>query len=148
MKKIITLSLFIVFAINAQSQKSEIFSVEGKAIKGYDVVSFFTEGKAEKGYDSISVSWKNTTWLFASQLNATAFKQNPEKFAPQYGGYCAYGAADGHKAPTQIETWTILNDKLYFNYNLKVKDFWNKNQAELIKKADSNWVELKDKEKL
>ena len=68
---------------------------------------------------------------------------SPEKYAPQYGGYCAFGTADGHKAPTQAETWTIVDDKLYFNYNLKVKDLWNKNMKANIEKADKNWPTVK-----
>jgi hypothetical protein len=74
-----------------------------------------------------------------------AFKANPEKYAPQYGGFCAYGTSEGHKAPTQPDAWTIVNDKLYFNYNKDVKVLWNKNQSERIKKADENWIEIKGK---
>lgn len=74
-----------------------------------------------------------------------AFKANSEKYAPQYGGFCAYGTSEGHKAPTQPDAWTIVNDKLYFNYNKDVKVLWNKNQSERIKKADENWIEIKGK---
>ena len=74
------------------------------------------------------------------------FKQNPQKYAPQYGGYCAYGTSQAHKAPTETDTWSIVNDKLYFNYNKKVQALWLKDQPALIKKADTNWPEIKDKE--
>ena len=74
-----------------------------------------------------------------------SFKKSPEKYAPQYGGYCAYGTAGGHKAPTQTETWTIVDGKLYFNYNEKVKESWNKEQAKLIEKANTQWPLIKDK---
>jgi YHS domain-containing protein len=106
-------------------------------------VAFFKEQTPVKGKKEISYSWNGATWYFASQENAKNFKENPEKYAPQYGGYCAYGTADGHKAPTKVDTWTVLENKLYFNYNQDVKKEWNKNQKELIIKADKNWPAVK-----
>lgn len=147
MKMKLLVAAFAIFAtLSANSQKAEIFSIEGKAIRGYDVVSFFKDNKAVKGSDSLSFNWKNTVWLFSTKENLEQFKSNPEKYAPQYGGYCAYGTAAGHKAPTETDTWTILNDKLYFNYNKKVKELWTKNQQQLIEKANTNWETIKDKE--
>ena len=67
-------------------------------------------------------------------------------YAPQFGGYCAYGTAGNHKAPTLTETWTIINNKLYFNYNQSVKQKWISNQDSLIKQAEYHWITLKDKE--
>lgn len=147
MKKII-LCLLIAFAgiSNSIAQQAEIFSINGKAIRGYDPVAFFTLGKAEKGLEEIAYNWNNTTWLFSTKENREAFKTNPEKYSPQYGGYCAYGTSDGHKAPTETDTWTIVNGKLYFNYNQKVKSLWTKNQEALIIKADGIWPGIKDKE--
>ncbi len=147
MKKII-LFLLIAFSgiSNATAQEAEIFSKEGKAIRGFDPVAFFTIGKAEKGLEEFAYNWKNATWLFSTKENREAFKANPEKYSPQYGGYCAYGTSDGHKAPTETDTWTVVNGKLYFNYNLKVKSLWTKNQDALISKADSIWPSIKNKE--
>ena len=75
-----------------------------------------------------------------------SFSKNPDKYVPQYGGYCAFGLSDGHKAPTDPDAWTIVDGKLYFNYSLKVKELWIKNPTERIEKADKNWPMLKDKE--
>lgn len=125
------------------AQKASIFSVEGKAIRGYDVVAFFSNHQPVKGNDSINYQWNEANWLFSSMKNKALFIKNPEKYAPQYGGYCAYGTAANHKAPTQIDTWTIVNDKLYFNYNTKVKEIWNKKQDSLIEKANYYWPTLK-----
>ncbi len=147
MKKvfIIVVAVFcITFA--ATAQKSEVFITKGNAIKGYDPVAFFTESKAVKGSKVYAYKWKEATWLFSTKDNLNAFKENPEKYAPQYGGYCAYGTAENHKAPTETDTWTITNDKLYFNYNADVKKEWTKQQDALIKKADKNWISIKDKE--
>jgi YHS domain-containing protein len=146
MKQLFIASTFLLFAsIAASAQQSEIFAPGGKAIKGYDAVAFFKQRKPVMGADSLSYGWKGAHWLFSSAENRDAFKKAPEHYAPQYGGYCAYGASEGHKAPTQTDTWTIVNDKLYFNYNSNVKQSWVKNQQALIEKADQNWLALKDK---
>lgn len=146
MKKLIILLAVILTAFfTANAQKSEIFITGGKAIKGYDPVAFFKEAKAVKGSDSLSLNYKNVDWLFSSAENLAAFKDKPEMYEPQYGGYCAYGTANGYKAPTQTDTWTIVEGKLYFNYSQKVKEAWNKQQAALIEKANANWPLIKDK---
>ncbi|MCX2573183.1 YHS domain-containing (seleno)protein [Pedobacter sandarakinus] len=137
------LSLFILFS--ASAQQSEIFAPGGKAIRGFDPVAFFTQAKALKGVDTLSYQWKDVTWLFASAENMAMFKADPEKFAPQYGGYCAYGCSNNYKAPTQADTWTVVDDKLYFNYNVKVKEMWTKEQTERIKAADEKWPIIKNK---
>jgi YHS domain-containing protein len=145
MKRILLIAFVAFFSIvQAKAQKSEIFAPGGKAIKGYDAVAFFKQSKAVKGADSLSYQWKGATWLFANQDDMDAFKATPEKYAPQYGGYCAYGTAQGHKAPTQTDTWTVVNDKLYFNYNAKVKELWTKDQANFIQTADQKWPDLKN----
>lgn len=143
---IVATCMFLLAACTANAQKSEIFTPEGKAINGYDPVAFFREHKAVKGRNELSYMWKDAQWLFSSKANLDSFKTDPEHYAPQYGGYCAYGTAEGHKAPTQTDTWTIVDNKLYFNYNSKVKESWMKDQQALIKKADTQWVNIKDKE--
>lgn len=146
MKNVIFALFCLIGAIgSAKAQKSAVFAPEGKAVNGYDVVAFFKDSKPVMGADSLSYTYKDVKWLFATQANMVAFKANPDHFMPQYGGYCAYGAAQGHKAPTKPETWTIVGDKLYFNYNLKVKESWTKDEQAMIEKADKNWPELKDK---
>lgn len=131
---------------NKSNTRKEIFTPDGKAIKGYDPVAFFREQKAVKGNEEFSYTWKDAQWLFASKENLDSFQANPEHYAPQYGGYCAYGTAHGHKAPTETDTWTIVNNKLYFNYDSKIKESWMKDQPGFIEKADKEWVNIKDKE--
>jgi YHS domain-containing protein len=135
--------LFFLFACGRTNQHSEIFAPGGQAIKGYDAVAFFTERKPVVGNNGLSYSWKGAEWLFSSKENLESFSSDPEKYAPQYGGYCAYGTANGHKAPTETDTWTIVDDKLYFNYSSKVKEMWLKDQKALIEKADKNWPSVK-----
>lgn len=140
------LSLLLLASSVSLAQKSEIYAPAGIAIKGYDPVAFFTETKPVMGYDSLAYNWKDAKWLFSTKANQDNFKANPEKYAPQFGGYCAYGTAQGHKAPTETDTWTIVDGKLYFNYNAKVKTFWMKDQQNFISKAYENWPAIKDKE--
>ena len=128
----------------AWSQKSPVFVTDKGAIQGYDPVAFFKEQRPVLGSDAISYEWNDARWHFASEENKKVFINDPEKYAPQYGGYCAFGTAEGHKAPTEVDTWSIVNDKLYFNYNKQVQKEWAKNRGELIKKADENWPSVKD----
>jgi len=136
---------FLLLAFSAQSQKAEIFKKDGAAIGGYDAVAFFLMQKPVKGLDKFSIEWKGANWHFSSKENAAAFAAAPEKYAPQYGGYCALGMAGGYKAPTEIDTWRIVDDKLYFNYNQRVKDQWSTDLPGYIKKADLNWPAIKEK---
>ncbi|WP_291131633.1 YHS domain-containing (seleno)protein [Flavobacterium sp. UBA7682] len=144
MKKTILLIAFVFTTLVVQAQSSEVFSNKKGAINGYDAVAYFTESKAVVGDTKYSTKWKEATWYFSSKENLTAFKANPEKYAPQFGGYCAYGTSQGHKAPTDPEAWTIVDGKLYLNYNKDVKKKWSKNQKELIEQANAEWPKIKD----
>lgn len=145
MKKIIGILLIAFISSTATfAQQSEIFIVNGKAIRGYDVVAFFTASTPVKGEEQYAYVWKDATWLFSSVENRELFKNNPEKYTPQYGGYCAYGMSGGYKAPTVIEAWKIVDQKLYFNYSLKVQEMWNKDIPGYIQKADGNWQKVRN----
>lgn len=145
MKRTILIVLLSVAGfLQVKAQKAEIFTKDGKAIRGYDPVAFFKVSKPVKGADSLAYKYKDATWLFSSKENLESFKANPDKYAPQYGGYCAYGVSAGHKSPTETDTWTVVDDKLYFNYNMKVKEAWTKDQPALIKKADEKWPDIKN----
>lgn len=137
--------LMVLFAVPALAQKPEIFTTKEGAIRGYDAVAYFQSGKPVKGETQWMYEWKTQKWLFSSRENLERFKSNPEKYAPQYGGWCAYGMARGYKAKTEPEAWSIVNGKLYLNYDLGVRDDWNKKQSEYIKTADENWKSVKSK---
>jgi YHS domain-containing protein len=125
------------------AQNNEIYSTGNVAINGYDAVAYFTSSKAVKGSEIYKHQWKGTTWLFSTSQNAEKFKADPEKYAPQYGGYCAYGCSKGYKAKTEGDAWSIVDGKLYLNYNRDVRDIWNKDQTGFIRKADQNWPKVK-----
>ena len=141
----LTLLLFATALTGAFSQKT-VFAPEGKAIRGYDPVAYFTESKPVPGDPKISYNHEGANWYFASEKNRDAFKANPVKYAPQYGGYCAFGTSRGYKAPTEADAWTIVDGKLYLNYNQKVRTGWDKDRTGYIEKADANWPTIKNNE--
>ena len=143
---IVSMSFFLFISIAALAQKSEVFNPSDGAIHGYDPVAYFKESKPVKGDKKYSLSWNSANWYFASQQNLDAFKANPGMYAPQYGGYCAYGLANGHKATTEPDAWLISDGKLYLNYNKDVQVKWKEKQAEYIQTADKIWPGIKDKE--
>ncbi|MBC7892457.1 MAG: YHS domain protein [Sphingobacteriaceae bacterium] len=147
-RSLFSLSVLLLTSASAFAQKSPVFVAEGAAIRGYDAVAYFKEGKALKGDSKFTYTWNGSDWRFANAEDLALFKATPEKYAPQYGGYCAYGSADGegHKAPTDPQAWAIVDDKLYLNYNKKVQEAWKKDPKGMIGKADKNWPTLKDKE--
>lgn len=138
--------LFSILYGTVFAQKSPIFIGDDGAINGYDPVAFFTIQKPIKGKKEFSFRWNNAEWRFADAKNRDAFIASPEKYAPQFGGYCAYGVSEGHKSPTQPETFTLLDGKLYFNYNMDVKKLWLKNRDERIMNANKIWSGLKDED--
>lgn len=112
------------------------------AIRGYDTVAYFTVGAPVKGKDAFTTLWKGAKWKFASQANLNLFKADPEKYAPQYGGYCAYGVAVDDLVSIEPEQFTILNGKLYLNYNADIQKKWKKNPTGFIKTADAKFAKL------
>lgn len=115
-------------------------------IDGYDPVAYFTERKPVKGLKGFEYQWMEATWRFASKENLELFKEDPEKYAPQYGGYCAYAVSQGYTAKVDPEAWDIVDGKLYLNYSKSVQKKWRKKRDEYIILADKNWPELRAKE--
>ncbi|MEI7586335.1 YHS domain-containing (seleno)protein [Runella sp.] len=115
--------ILLLTAFHLQAQKSEIFVKDSIAVKGYDVVAYFTQSAPVKGNSEFVHTWKGGKWYFANRENQEAFKASPEKYAPQYGGYCAYGTADGHKAPTdpKIVSQSLLDNLTRQRVNFVVK---------------------------
>jgi len=112
---------------------------DGIAIKGYDPVAFFKDNKPVRGNDDLRFDYKGSTFVFASQENRAAFASDPERYAPQYGGYCAFGTARGYKADIDPSTFTVVDGRLYLNYNAQVQHEWNADRARFIHQADERW---------
>jgi len=137
------ISALLILSIGHGYAQSEIFIKSDAAIQGYDPVAYFKIAMPVKGRPEFTYKWKDAVWYFSSQANLNDFKSNPEKFAPQFGGYCAYGMAEGHKASTSPDAWTVVDDKLYLNYNKNVKELWAQDRSGYIEKADKNWPTVK-----
>jgi len=118
---------------------------ERAAIRGYDPVAYFTESKPVKGSSEFLYKHNGAKWLFSSQENLEAFKTNPDKYTPQYGGYCAYAVSRGATASIKPEFFTIHDDKLYLNYSKSVYNKWMKDKNEYIKEANQEWPKLLNK---
>lgn len=112
------------------------------AILGYDPVAYFVDGKPEAGSDTFVYTWMGAKWKFASQAHLDLFKADPAKYAPQYGGYCAYGVAKDNLVTIEPDKFTVLNNKLYLNYSADVQEKWLKDPQGYIKTADSKFDTL------
>ncbi|NQV83666.1 MAG: YHS domain protein [Rhodospirillales bacterium] len=136
------LSVFIVTGALAASEINA--SSGGVAIEGTDPVAYFREGKALKGSASFTHSWKGATWRFQNKDNRDAFAAAPEKYEPQFGGYCAWAVSQGYTAPIDPEAWTIHDGKLYLNYSKGVRANWSQDIPGNIAKAGKNWPKVLD----
>ena len=119
-----------------------VFTDGGFAIRGYDPVAYFDSGAPTKGKESIRFEWNGATWLFASEEHKEAFASDPDKYAPQFGGYCAYAVAKGSTAAIDPEAWKIVDGKLYLNYSQRIQKKWQEDVAGYIAKAEANWPEV------
>ncbi len=119
-----------------------VFAPGGIAIKGADPVAYFAEGTPRIGDGSFSHDWNGATWLFANAENRDAFAAEPERYAPRYGGYCAYAVGNGYTAKIEPDAWSIVDGKLYLNYNRAVRALWSVRRSHYIEEADRNWPRL------
>lgn len=129
----------------AAAASPEIFATGGVAIHGTDPVAYFTENKPVDGSSKHALMWMGATWYFASAANMAAFEADPHRYAPQYGGYCAYAAAQGAVATTVPEAFTIYEGKLYLNFSTGVRGLWQQDIPGNIKAADANWPSVLEK---
>ena len=112
------------------------------AVKGYDPVAYFTVGEPVKGSKNHQLEWNGANWRFASQENLEAFQAEPERYAPQYGGYCAWAVSQGYTAGIDPDVWNIVDDKLYLNYSRKTRSQWAEDIPGHIAAGDANWPTL------
>lgn len=136
-------TVLLVIAGGSAFAIAPIFSTEEGAIRGYDPVAYFKQNKPVKGQKDLSTTWQGAQWHFSSQANLDAFKAEPEKYAPQYGGYCAYGVAQGYTPEIDPSAFKVTGGKLYLNLSPAVLKKWKKDIPSYVKEADKNWPELK-----
>ena len=132
------------FASLANAGEDEIYTsfFSSAGAGGYDVVAYFTESKPVEGDDDISTEYRGVDWYFSSQENLEKFSQNPDMFVPQYGGYCAWAVANNTTASGDPLQWTVLNDRLYLNYDAKIQAMWTADRDNLIAIGDMNWPDV------
>ena len=118
---------------------------EGIAIKGYDPVAYFTEGKPVLGDPDVTADLDGAVWHFTTPEHRSVFLANPLRYEPEYGGFCAYGAAQGLKTDIDPAAFSIIGGRLYLNANLDVRTLWRAELLTAIAQADRNWTEVKDK---
>lgn len=116
-----------------------VYQTSRGALDGYDPVAFFKSGVPAAGRADLTHEWNGATWHFASEENFAAFRNAPEAYAPQFGGYCAYAVANGYTAKSAPDAWHIADGKLYLNFNLSVRETWRSKQAEFIAAGAQNW---------
>ncbi|MEA5465786.1 YHS domain-containing (seleno)protein [Leptothoe sp. PORK10 BA2] len=116
-----------------------VFAKDGVAIAGADPVAYFTQSDYVPGSDEFTHDWEGATWQFASAENRDLFAANPEEYAPQYGGFCAWAVSQGSTAAIDPTAWKIVDGKLYLNYSAGIQKKWSKDIPGNIAKADQNW---------
>ena len=137
--------LFLVVLFVSTSQAADpVYQNGGVAVGGFDVVSYHRMQNPVEGSSDLTHEWQGVTWRFADETNLRLFQGDPEKFAPKYGGYCAYALARGALAPTDPEAWTIYHGKLYLNFSKAVREKWLADVANHVATADNNWPAILD----
>ena len=126
----------------------QFYTEKGVALDGQDVVAYFTQSKLVMGVSQFKHNWGGTTWMFASAANRDMFANNPEKYAPQYGGYCAQATSEGNLVVTQPDAWKIVNGKLYLNYDKTVQAQWMGDIPGHIASANKNWPAILNNKEL
>ena len=146
MKRLLGLLVLLTLSTVTFAKDPDIYAHKKKgAIKGADPVAYFSlqqGADAIKGSKAISAEWNGATWHFANEENRSTFLANPEKYAPQYGGYCAFAVSHGFTKPTDPDAWRIVDGKLYLNLSKGIQKKWLKDVPGNIKRADANWPKV------
>jgi hypothetical protein len=139
---LLTLSLLALLSPTFAHAADEVFVTAEGAIRGYDPVAYHSEGKPVRGLATITTQWNGATWRFATIANRERFAADPERYAPRYGGYCAYGTSQGYKVSTDPAAFSVVDGRLYLNYSKPVQFTWNLDRPGYIAKANENWIGL------
>jgi YHS domain-containing protein len=145
MKKLMVVALLSLLPSLAGAKSLVNIDKTGLGLKGYDPVAYFTENRPVKGNPQFVSTYNGARYQFASAANKATFDANPAKYEPQFGGFCAYAASEGHTAKIEPEAFEILNGRLLLQYDLDVREMFNKDPQGRLKKADSNWPGLVEK---
>ncbi len=133
---------FLMLSLATGATAEQIFERDGYAIGGTDPVAYFTLGEPTRGTPEHSHEWMGATWLFSSEEHRERFARDPEAYAPQYGGWCAWAAARGYTASTIPDAWNIVEGKLYLNYSHRIHRLWEANIEDYIRQANRHWPDI------
>jgi YHS domain-containing protein len=142
MKKLLLTLILVFHAMSAMAMQEDPIETgffNNKAIYGFDTVAYFSQNKAVKGKDEITSKWRGAIWYFSTQENKRLFESNPEQYAPQYGGYCAYAMAQGKFVGIDEDAFSIIEGKLYLNYSKSVQEDWLATVDKFIQQADTQY---------
>ncbi len=126
-------------ATPALARTPDIYAEAGIAIDGSDAVAYFAGNGPVSGTAANSLTWRGAEWRFATPENLATFKANPESYAPQFGGYCAWAVSRGYTAATVPEAWTLYDGKLYLNFSKRIQRRWERDVPGNIAKGNANW---------
>lgn len=138
------LSLVVFLLLNSAGMV--MAAADDVAIEGYDSVAYFKDNEAKKGSKSHTVRWHDKIWYFSSEQHQELFASNPQEYAPQFDGYCAWAMTEDRIATTDPEVWKIVDGKLYLNCSLEAYEKWRQDIPGHIREANANWAERKEKE--
>lgn len=138
--------LLVLFTVAASAGAQAVNTDStGLALKGFDPVAYFTVSRAVRGDPQFTAVYDGATYRFSSAANRDIFAREAAKYAPQYGGYCAFGVAGGYKVKIDPEAFAVRDGKLYLNYDRRVQERWLGDVPGYLGKSERNWPELKDK---
>jgi len=135
-------ALLPVILAGRASAQGRVLAEDGVAIRGFDPVAYFTEGRPVRGSAAFTHEWGGATWRFASAANRDQFAADPGRYAPAYGGFCAFAVSEGYTAPTDPNAWRIVEGRLFLNYDRSVQRRWERDIPGRIARGDANWPRL------
>jgi YHS domain-containing protein len=124
------------------ARAAQVNAENGIAVRGTDVVAYFTDGRPTPGRAAFSHQWRGATWPFGSAAHRDLFAADPERYAPAYGGFCAFAVSEGYTAPVDPNAWRMVDGRLYLNYDLSVRERWAKDIPGRIARGNENWPRL------
>jgi hypothetical protein len=138
---IVVAAAIVLLPVAAHTRSKAAINVDARelAVKGFDVVAYATDAAAVRGRPEFEHRWNGVVWRFASAAHRDQFEREPARYAPQFGGYCAWAVSRGYTADIDPEAWKIVDGKLYLNYSKRVQKMWEEDVAANISKAVANW---------
>jgi hypothetical protein len=143
-RRALVAAALLIVSTSAHAQKSPTLNLErgNLAVQGYDVVAYAAQGAAVRGRAEYEYRWNGAVWRFSTAAHRDLFAAAPERYAPQYGGYCAWAVSRGYTADVDPEAWRIVDGKLYLNYSKRVQKTWEGDITGNIAKANANWPQV------